>query len=106
MVIAAQLLDGVSAAVFGVLLPLVVADITHGGGRFNFALGIASVACALGAAVSNAAAGALAEKAGLPVAFLALAALGAGAVALVWFIMPETAHLPLAPDPHKRQEPA
>jgi MFS family permease len=106
MVIAAQLLDGVSAAVFGVLLPLVVADITHGGGRFNFALGLASVACALGAAVSNAAAGALAQKAGLPVAFLALAAIGAGALALVWFIMPETAHVAPAPDPDKRQQPA
>jgi MFS family permease len=106
MVIAAQLLDGVSAAVFGVLLPLVVADITLGGGRFNFALGIASLACAVGAAVSNAAAGALAHLAGLPVAFLALAALGAGAVALVWLIMPETAHAAPAPDPLMRQEPA
>jgi MFS family permease len=106
MVIAAQILDGVSAAVFGVLLPLVVADITQGGGRFNFALGIASVACALGAAVSNAAAGALAQKAGLPAAFLVLAALGAGAVALVWFIMPETAHAAPAPEPRMRQEPA
>jgi len=92
MVVAAQALDGVSGAVFGVLLPLVVADITHTGGRFNFALGTVGVACAVGAAISNVAGGAIATEVGLPAAFLALGALGAGATALVWLIMPETAN--------------
>ncbi len=101
MVVAAQVLDGVSAAVFGVLLPLVVADITHTGGRFNFALGVVGVACALGAAASNTLAGAIADAAGLPAAFLVLAALGAGALGLVWLIMPETAHLSPAPPARK-----
>jgi MFS family permease len=91
-----QTLDGVSAAVFGVLLPLVVADITYHGGRFNFALGLAGGACALGASASNVAAGAIADAVGLPATFLVLAALGVGATALVWLIMPETAHLATA----------
>jgi MFS family permease len=98
MVVAAQALDGVSGAVFGVLLPLVVADITKKGGRFNFALGTVGVACAVGAAISNVAAGAVANLLGLPAAFLALAALGAGATALVWLIMPETSN-PQPPTP-------
>ncbi len=111
VVVAAQALDGVSGAVFGVLLPLVVADITHTSGRFNFALGTAGVACAVGAAVSNIAGGAIANAAGLPAAFLALGALGAGATALVWLIMPETAHSPAephapAPATHLKPDPA
>jgi len=104
MVIGAQSLDGVSSAVFGVLLPLVVADLTHTGGRFNFALGLVSVACALGASISNPLAGAVAKAAGLPAAFLVLAALGAGAVALVWLMMPETAPLRATAAPARRRD--
>ena len=40
LALAAQVLDGVTGATFGVLVPLVVADITHDGGRFNLALGM------------------------------------------------------------------
>ena len=36
-IIAAQLLDGISAAALGVLIPLVIADITRGTGHFNLA---------------------------------------------------------------------
>jgi MFS family permease len=90
-----QALDGVSAAVFGVLMPLVVADITHNKGRFNLALGVVGVAASVGATASNTLAGAIADAAGLQYAFFALATAGAGATALVWLIMPETAHLPV-----------
>jgi MFS family permease len=94
LLVAVQTLDGVSGAVFGVLLPLVVADLTHEGGRFNVALGLVGFAIGIGAAVSNVAAGWIAEAAGVPIAFLALAAAGAAATVLVWVAMPETAHLP------------
>jgi MFS family permease len=101
LLVPVQALDGVSAAVFGVLMPLVVADITHEGGRFNFALGLVGVAASVGAAASNVLAGAIADVAGLHIAFVALAISGAGATALVWLIMPETAHLPATrPAPH------
>src|SRR5205807_1982028 len=36
-VVAAQLLDGISAATLGVLVPLVIADVMRGSGHFNFA---------------------------------------------------------------------
>jgi MFS family permease len=101
LLVVGQLLDGVSAAVFGVMLPLVVADITHEAGHFNFALGIAGMAVGLGAAASNVVAGSVADMIGLPDTFLILAALGVGATALVRLVMPETAHLPAAiPPPH------
>ena len=39
-VVSIQILDGVSAAVLGVLIPLVVADISYGTGHFNLAQGV------------------------------------------------------------------
>src|SRR5262245_18165933 len=44
-----QLLDGISAAIVGVLTVLVTADLTHGTGRFNLAQGIIGTASGLGA---------------------------------------------------------
>src|SRR5256886_9930696 len=43
LVVAVQILDGVCAAVLGVVLLLVVADITRGTGRFNLGLGIVGI---------------------------------------------------------------
>src|SRR5262245_31663502 len=40
LLVAFQLLDGISGAVVGVLTPLVIADMTSGTGRFNLAQGI------------------------------------------------------------------
>ena len=40
LLVAVQVLDGICAAVFGVLVPLTIADITRGTGRYNLAQGI------------------------------------------------------------------
>lgn len=96
VMLAAQLLDGVAAAVLGTLVPLIVADITHRGGRFNLALGMTGLAGAFGAALSTTASGSIADAAGLPVAFFALAAAAVGSILVVWGLLPETAHLPAA----------
>jgi MFS family permease len=96
--LAAQLLDAVDAAVIGTLIPLIVADITHRGGRFNLALGLSGLASSLGASLSTTASGSIADLAGLPIAFLMLAAVGLGAVLVVWFLLPETMHLPAEPN--------
>ena len=40
MIVAVQTLDGVSGAVLGILVPLTLADITRGTGRFNLTQGI------------------------------------------------------------------
>jgi len=95
-ILALQALDGITSAAIGVLMPLIVADITHRGGRFNFALGLTGLAGSVGATLSTAASGSLADHAGLPVAFLALAAAALAAILVVWAFLPETAHLPAA----------
>lgn len=96
VMLAVQWLDGVSAATIGVMTPLVVADLTHRGGRFNLVLAMMGMSSSLGATLSTALGGTIAEAAGLPAAFLVLAAAGLGAVLVVWKWLPETAHLPHA----------
>lgn len=86
-----QLLDGVSAAVFGVLLPLVVADITRGTGRFNLCMGAIGLAIGAGATLSTTLAGFAADTWQASGAFLGLASAGAAAVGLLWLCMPDTA---------------
>lgn len=88
-----QSLDGVSSSVIGVMVPLVVSDITHRGGRFNFAMGLVGLAGMLGAALSNPAAGLLASMIGNLSTFAALAAAGVAATLVVTFLMPETKSL-------------
>ena len=53
LLVAVQVFDGISAAVLGVMVPLVVADCTRGTGRFNMALGAVGTAIGLGAAAST-----------------------------------------------------
>ena len=90
LVVVVQALDGVSAAVFGVLLPLVVADISHRSGRFNLAMGTIGLANAAAAALSTEIAGLVADQAGPPGAFLLLAAAGLLTCLMLWLFLPET----------------
>jgi MFS family permease len=92
-VVAAQILDGVSAAAFGIMLPLVAADLTRGTGRFNLCLGMLGLASAVGATLSTAVAGAIATELSDRAAFLVLALAGIGAVFAVQVLMPETRRL-------------
>jgi MFS family permease len=86
-----QMLDGVCAAVLGVLVPLSLADVSRGTGRFNLAQGIVATATGVGAAASTASAGFLASWFGTPVAFLGLAFAAICAFLTVLLAMPETA---------------
>jgi MFS family permease len=85
-----QLLDGVSAAVFGVMVPLVVADVTRGTGHFNLVLGIVGTAIGIGASLSTTLAGYTSDHFGSGTAFLGLAAVAALGLVLIWLLMPET----------------
>jgi MFS family permease len=89
LVVAVQLLDGVCAAVLGVILPLVVADITRGTGRFNLGLGIVGTAVGIGAALSTTLGGYTMDHFGSSVTFLSLALIGACGL-LVGLLLPET----------------
>jgi MFS family permease len=88
--VAIQVLDGISASVLGVMVPLVVSDLTRGTGRFNLALGAVGTAMGIGAALSTSLAGIMADHLGSHSAFLGLACTGFAAFMLVALIMPET----------------
>jgi MFS family permease len=89
-VLAVQVLDGVSAAIFGVMFALVVADITRDTGRFNLALGIVGSAVGIGASLSTTLAGYIFDNFGHAVTFFSMAGVGAAGMTLVWLAMPET----------------
>jgi MFS family permease len=90
MIVLVQALDGISAASFGVMVPLIVADIAGRSGHFNFSLGFIGFAVGVGATFSTTVAGWIADKLGDPFAFVTLALVGLVATLLVWLAMPET----------------
>ena len=94
-IIGCQLLDGVSAASIGVMVPLIVADITHNGGRFNLALALVGLAMTAGAALSTLTTGFVTERFGFHVAFLGLAGAATLGGLLVGLVLPETGRIRL-----------
>lgn len=90
LLIAIQVLSGVSGAVFGVALPLIAADITEKSGQLNLCMGLMGLAVFVGATISTTLAGWIADTFGESTAFLALAAAGAAGTLVAWLMMPET----------------
>jgi MFS family permease len=95
LIVTVQVLDGISAAVLGVTIPLIVADITRGTGRFNLGLGIVGSAVGIGAALSTTLAGYVVDHFGSSVAFLGLSCIALCGSAPVW-LLPETRPQPTA----------
>jgi MFS family permease len=89
-IIALQILDGMGGAMFGVLQPLIAADVTHGTNRFNLSVGVLGLAAGLGATLSGVVAGSIATTFGYTSGFVALAVTGVAAVLAVALLMPET----------------
>jgi MFS family permease len=90
LLIAAQLFDGISAASLGVLVPLIIADVTRGSGHFNFAQGMIGTAVGIGASFSTTLAGLIADASGAAIAFLLIACVGVTGLMFVFALMPET----------------
>jgi MFS family permease len=90
LVVAFQLLDGISGAVLGVLTALVIADVTGGTGRFNLAQGMVGTASGIGASLGTALFGVVAAGFGRTAVFLSIASVALLAVAILWVFMPET----------------
>ena len=90
LLVAVQLLDGLTAAVFSVMVPLTVADLTRGTGRFNLTQGIVGTAMGVGASLSPTFAGYVSDTFGSKSAFLGLASIAVVGLATVWLLMPET----------------
>jgi MFS family permease len=85
-----QVLNGVSAAVIGVMTVLVITDLTAGTGRFNFAVGAVGAISGVAGAISTSATGFLFQAFGPRIGYLPLAAIAAAATALIWVFLAET----------------
>ena len=90
LLVVVQLLDGVTAAVLSVMVPLVVADLTRGTGHFNLGLGIVGTFIGIGASLSTTIAGYMSDHLGSPAAFAGLATIAFLGLVVLWFLMPET----------------
>lgn len=85
-----QALDGVGAGIFGALFPIVIADLTHGSGRFNASQGAVATVQGIGASLSATLAGWIIVTAGYDAGFLTLSAIAAAGFFLYLVGMPET----------------
>lgn len=90
LLVAVQLLDGLTAAVFSVMVPLTVADLTRGTGRFNLVQGVVGTMMGVGASLSPTFAGYVSDTLGSSTAFLGLAGVAVIGLLTVWLLMPET----------------
>jgi MFS family permease len=90
LLVAVQVLDGLTGAALGVLTTLVVADLTKGTGRFNLSLGLVGTLSGVGASLSTSISGLVVERSGQTAGFLGVMTVGLLAVAILWAFMPET----------------
>ncbi len=90
LLVAVQVFDGVTASVFAVMVPLIVADVAFGSGHFNLAQGIVGTATGIGASLSTVLAGYVSDRFGSGFAFIGLAAVAAVGFAVIALFMPET----------------
>lgn len=90
ILVAAQILDGISGGILDVLIPLLLADMVRGTGRYNVSRGLVSTIQGVGGSLSNVAAGTLVAIAGYGTALSVLAIVAASALALAVLHIPET----------------
>src|SRR6202035_2392595 len=90
LLVAVQVFDGITASVFAVMVPLIVADVAFGSGHFNLAQGIVGTAPGIGASRSTVLAGYVSDTFGSGIAFMGLAAVAAVGFAVIALFMPET----------------
>jgi len=91
--VAVQIFDGISIGIYGTLLPLILADLMRGTGRYNASQGIVGTVQGVGGSLSNVVAGLIVVSQGYNAAFLALAVVATTAFLLVLFALPETVNL-------------
>ena len=91
--IAVQILDGVGMGVYDTMVPLILADVMRGTGRYNVSRGIVGTVQGVGGSLSNVVAGLIVVYQGYNTAFLALAAVASTAFLFVLLAMPETMNL-------------
>jgi MFS family permease len=93
VLVGAQVLDGISGGILDILVPLMLADIMRGSGRYSVSRGVVGTVQGVGGSLSNVAGGTLVVVGGYNFAFAALALAAACALCLVIVRMPETGRL-------------
>jgi len=88
--VVAQLLNGISGAIIGVLTVIVITDLTAGTGRFNLAQGVVGAMIGIAASVSTLATGFLFQGVGPVEGFIVIAAVAGAATGLIWRFVAET----------------
>jgi hypothetical protein len=90
VLIAAQVLDGVSGTMLGMLTAVVIADLTKGTGRFNLAQGFVGTMSGIGASLSTTLSSQIAGSLGRAAGFLGISVVALAALLMLWSLMPET----------------
>ena len=90
-----QVLDGVGAGIFITLLPLLVADITRGTGRYNMSLGVVITVQGIGGSLSGLAVGLIVDHFSYTAAFVTMGISAAIAGVAFFSFMPETLRRPI-----------
>src|SRR5262249_36766723 len=90
LLIAVQLLDGISGATRTILTTVIVADLTTETGRFNLARGTVGFVAAAAASVSTTVFGFIAQGMGHWAAFLSMAVVSGAGGLVVWLLLNET----------------
>src|SRR5262249_34646650 len=86
----AQLLDGITGAIIGVLTVLVISDLTAGPGRFNLARGTTGALVSVAGSTSTIATGFLVQSLGRFSTFWIIAVVACAATALIWRFLSDT----------------
>jgi MFS family permease len=86
----AQVLDGITGAIVGVLTVVVVTDLTAGTGRFNLARGAIGALVGIAASVSTVTTGLIFEAFGRVVCFAIIGVVACAATGVLWIFLSET----------------
>ncbi len=99
LIVFVQVLDGISAAALGVLVPLIAADLARNTGHYNLTQGIIGTGVGVGASISTTFAGYISDHYGSHAAFLGLGMVATCALLFTLVAMPETRpdRAPVAP---------
>jgi MFS family permease len=90
VLLVAQLLSGITGAIIGVLMVLVITDLTAGTGRFNLAQGVMGAMSGLAASASTLLTGYFFQGFGSLAGFIIIAVIAAAATGLIWAFLSET----------------
>ena len=90
ILVSAEILDGIAAAIYAVVVVLVIADLARGTGRFTLLLGALSVSSAVGYTLINSITGSIVQHYGFSYGFMSLSTFGTLGFILLRFGMTET----------------